>query len=76
MKIEATQQNIEPPGEQKPPRRPDVLNTDLANHLSSLAFKLALTEEEHNVREPHSDKTGLKSFYWLRKIGTGYFMVN
>ncbi|KAH3826467.1 hypothetical protein DPMN_128373 [Dreissena polymorpha] len=47
--IEATQQNIEPPSEQKPPRRSDGLNTNLANHLSSLAFKLALTEEEHNA---------------------------
>ncbi|XP_052809835.1 sperm-associated antigen 17-like isoform X5 [Mya arenaria] len=45
--IEATQQNIDPPSEQKPPQRADGLNSDLAKHLSSLAFKLALTEEEH-----------------------------
>jgi len=47
--IEATQQNLEPPSEQKPPQRSDGLNVDLAKHLSNLAFKLALTEDEHNV---------------------------
>ncbi|KAL4233858.1 Sperm-associated antigen 17 [Mactra antiquata] len=45
--VEATQQNIDPPSEQQPPRRSDGLNHELANHLSSLAFKLALTEGEH-----------------------------
>lgn len=49
IQVEATQHNIEPPSEQQPPRREDGLNIDLASHLSSLAFKLALTEDEHNV---------------------------
>ena len=49
IQVEATQQNIDPPSEQQPPRRDDGLNNELANHLSSLAFKLALTEEEHIV---------------------------
>lgn len=47
--VEATQNSLEPPSEQQPPRRSDGLNNDLANHLSSLAFKLALTEDEHSV---------------------------
>lgn len=51
QQVEATQQNLEPPSEQQPPRRGDGLNNDLAKHLSSLAFKLALTEDEHSVRK-------------------------
>ena len=47
--IEATQENRDPPSEQQPARRSDGVNNELANHLSTLAFKLALTEEEHNV---------------------------
>ena len=40
---------IDPPCEQQLEKRPDGINHDLANHLSQVAFKLALTEEEHNV---------------------------
>ena len=40
---------VDPPSEQQPEKRQDGINHDLANHLSQVAFKLALTEEEHNV---------------------------
>ena len=40
---------VDPPSEQQPEKRQDGISHDLANHLSQVAFKLALTEEEHNV---------------------------
>ena len=49
IKVVATEENREPPSEQVPARREDGLNTDLASHISSVAFKLALTADEHNV---------------------------
>ena len=48
--VVATKEEIDPPSEQQPPKRSDGLNPDLANHLSKVAFRLALTEEEHSVR--------------------------
>ena len=47
--VVATKEEIEPPSEQQPAKRSDGINHDLANHLSHVAFKLALTEDEHNV---------------------------
>ncbi|XP_041352537.1 sperm-associated antigen 17-like isoform X2 [Gigantopelta aegis] len=45
----ATDEGREPPSEVPPPARTDGLNSELAAHLSNVAFKLALTEEEHKV---------------------------
>lgn len=47
--VVATKEEIDPPSEQQPARRADGINHELANHLSTVAFKLALTEEEHNA---------------------------
>ncbi|XP_076077508.1 sperm-associated antigen 17-like isoform X7 [Mytilus galloprovincialis] len=47
--IVATEESKEPPSEQVPPRRKDGLNSELAKYISGMAFKLALTEEEHNI---------------------------
>ncbi|KAK3098986.1 hypothetical protein FSP39_024961, partial [Pinctada imbricata] len=47
--VAATEENIDPPSEQPPPRRKDGLNSDLASYISSMAFKLALSEDEHSV---------------------------
>lgn len=62
MKIVATEESKEPPSEQVPPRRKDGLNSELAKYISGMAFKLALTEEEHNVSYlPSTLKNILKS---------------
>ncbi|ESO93308.1 hypothetical protein LOTGIDRAFT_232733 [Lottia gigantea] len=45
--VVATEENKEPPSEQVPPQRSDGLNPQLASYLSSMAFKLALSEDEH-----------------------------
>lgn len=45
----ATTDNVEPPSERAPPQRQDGLNTELASHISGLAFKLALNEDEQKV---------------------------
>ena len=49
LQVCATEECREPPSEVAPPVRTDGLNNELAAHLSSVAFKLALTEEEHTV---------------------------
>ncbi|GFO01703.1 sperm-associated antigen 17 [Plakobranchus ocellatus] len=49
MKITATEEGKEPPSEQAPPSRPDGLNFHLASYLTSVAFKLGLSESEHQV---------------------------
>ncbi|KAL3882261.1 hypothetical protein ACJMK2_028623 [Sinanodonta woodiana] len=47
--VVATEEGLIPPSEQQPPKRMDKLHNDLAFHLSGVAFKLALTEEEHGM---------------------------
>ena len=45
----ATEENREPPSEQPPASRNDGLSSQVADHLSGVAFKLALSEDEHKV---------------------------
>ena len=45
----ATEENREPPSEQPPASRNDGLSCQVADHLSGVAFKLALSEDEHKV---------------------------
>lgn len=45
----ATEEGKDPPSEQLPPRRADGINTNLVSHISNMAFKLALSEDEHSV---------------------------
>ncbi|XP_056016109.1 sperm-associated antigen 17-like isoform X8 [Ostrea edulis] len=47
--VVATEEGRDPPSEQLPPRRADGLNSNLVSHISSMAFKLALSEEEHSM---------------------------
>ncbi|XP_021376816.1 sperm-associated antigen 17-like isoform X5 [Mizuhopecten yessoensis] len=47
--VVATEENIDPPSEQLPPKRQDGLNSELAAHISGLAFKLALSEDEQKI---------------------------
>ncbi|XP_061176448.1 sperm-associated antigen 17-like isoform X2 [Saccostrea echinata] len=47
--VVATDEGSDPPSEQLPPKRADGLNSNLVSHISSMAFKLALSEEEHNM---------------------------
>lgn len=49
QQVVATEEDKTPPSAAKPPPRTDGLNDSLASHISSVAFKLALSEEEHNV---------------------------
>lgn len=42
----ATEENLEPPSETPRPRRQDGLDDTLAKHISHMAYKLALTQEE------------------------------
>ena len=45
----ATEENREPPSEQPPANRNDGLSSQVATHLSGIAFKLALSQDEHKV---------------------------
>ncbi|XP_033741247.1 sperm-associated antigen 17-like isoform X1 [Pecten maximus] len=47
--VVATEENNDPPSEQLPPKRQDGLNSELATHISGLAFKLALSEDEQKI---------------------------
>ncbi|XP_076445026.1 sperm-associated antigen 17-like isoform X2 [Babylonia areolata] len=47
--VVATEENREPPSEQPAANRNDGLSSHVADHLSSVAFRLALSEEEHKV---------------------------
>ena len=45
----ATDQGLDPPSEVPRPKREDGLEESLAKHISALAYKLALTDDEQNV---------------------------
>ncbi|XP_078322362.1 sperm-associated antigen 17-like isoform X1 [Crassostrea virginica] len=47
--VVATDEGRDPPSEQLPPRRADGINSSLVSHISKMAFKLALSEEEHSM---------------------------
>nr|KAG5694504.1 hypothetical protein BaRGS_014235 [Batillaria attramentaria] len=47
--VVATEENREPPSEQTPQPRVDGLSGQVAEHLSGIAFKLALSEDEHKA---------------------------
>ncbi|RUS91851.1 hypothetical protein EGW08_000422 [Elysia chlorotica] len=47
--ITANEEGREPPSEQAPPIRPDGVNFHLASYLTGVAFKLGLTESEHQM---------------------------
>lgn len=47
--ITANEEGREPPSEQAPPTRPDGLNFHLASYLTEVAFKLGLSENEHQM---------------------------
>jgi hypothetical protein len=49
LQIVASEENRDPPSEQVPVPRMDGLANQVAEHLSGIAFKLALSEEEHKV---------------------------
>lgn len=49
VQVMATEENREPPSEQPPAGRNDGLSGQIADHLSGVAFKLALSEDEHKV---------------------------
>lgn len=55
----ATEEGKDPPSEQLPPRRADGINTNLVSHISNMAFKLALSEDEHSVCTTLSTILGL-----------------
>ena len=49
VQIVATEEDKDPPSEVPIPPRADGLDEDLARHISAMAYKLALTEEEQQV---------------------------
>lgn len=49
LQVVASEENRDPPSEQSLPRRPDGLNSELANHLSNITLRLAFTEQERKV---------------------------
>ena len=49
VQIVATEEDKDPPSEVPIPPRADGLDEDLARHVSAMAYKLALTEEEQQV---------------------------
>ena len=53
FQIEASELGKEPPSEVQPPPRADGLEQGLSKHIGDLAFKLALTEKEREVRITH-----------------------
>lgn len=50
LQIEASELGREPPSEVQPPPRADGLEQGLSQHIGALAFKLALSETEREVR--------------------------
>ncbi|XP_050391323.1 sperm-associated antigen 17 isoform X2 [Patella vulgata] len=53
--VVAVEENKNPPSELRPSPRSDGLNNELASYLSSMAFKLALSEDEHKMLEETMD---------------------
>ena len=49
--VVATEEGRDPPSETIKPRRDDGLEENLAKHISSLAYKLGLTDEERDVSD-------------------------
>lgn len=49
IQIVATEEDKDPPSEVPVPQRADGLDEELARHISTMAYKLALTDEEQQV---------------------------
>lgn len=49
--VVATEEGRDPPSETIKPRREDCLDDGLAKHISSLAYKLGLSDEERDVSD-------------------------